>query len=173
MWDHMSQYDKVEVMDFLINVLKDHEKSLDALISRAEDVIAEKQSLQDAQTPGSSDIPTIKVVLKDWQEFRKRLTEVDLLCFDLIGSVFIISANTGPKVYEFRETIPLKASNRDQFDDKTNVYHLSIGLDLFAKGSGNERKACAFELDPQYTRNWLSKELSINQDFIVCGDIEL
>jgi hypothetical protein len=68
MWDHMSQYDKVEVMDFLINVLKDHEKSLDALISRAEDVIAEKQSLQDGQTSGSSDIPTIKVVLKDWQE---------------------------------------------------------------------------------------------------------
>jgi hypothetical protein len=53
------------------------------------------------------------------------------------------------------------------------VYHLSIGLDLFSKGSSNERKACAFELDPQYTRNWLSKELNINQDFIVCGDIEL
>jgi hypothetical protein len=173
MWDHMSQYDKVEVMDFLINVLKDHEKSLDALISRAEDVITEKQSLQDAQTPGSSDTPTIKVVLKDWQEFRKRLTEVDLLCFDLIGSVFIISVSTGTKIYEFREMIPLKASNRDLFDDKTHAYHLSIGLELFSKGSGDSRKGCAFDLDPQYTRNWLSKELGIHQDFIVCGDIEL
>jgi hypothetical protein len=169
----MSQYDKVEVMDFLINVLKDHEKSLDTLISRAEDVIAEKQSLQDAQTPCSSDIPTIKVVLKDWQEFRKRLTEVDLLCFDLIGSVFIISASTGPKIYEFRETIPLKASDHDLLDDKTCAYHLSIGLELFSKGSSNDRKGCAFDLDPQYTRNWLSEELGIHQDFIVCGDIEL
>jgi hypothetical protein len=173
MWDHMSQYDKVEVMDFLINVLKDHEKSLDTLISRAEDVIAEKQSLQDAQTPCSSDIPTIKVVLKDWQEFRKRLTEVDLLCFDLIGSVFIISASTGPKIYEFRETIPLKASDHDLLDDKTCAYHLSIGLELFSKGSSNDKKGCAFDLDPQYTRNWLSEELGIHQDFIVCGDIEL
>ena len=40
----MSYADKVEVMDFLINVLKDHEKSLDQLLSRAEDLIEDNNA---------------------------------------------------------------------------------------------------------------------------------
>jgi hypothetical protein len=35
----MSQIDKVEIMDFLISILKEHEKSLDSLISRVETLL--------------------------------------------------------------------------------------------------------------------------------------
>lgn len=39
----MSQTDKIEVLDFLIDILKDHEQNLDALITRVEDKVEAKQ----------------------------------------------------------------------------------------------------------------------------------
>jgi hypothetical protein len=173
----MSQYDKVEVMDFLINVLKDHEKSLDTLISRAEDVIVENQNRLESKQPGSPESPPHKIVLKDWQEFRKRLNDVDLVCFDLVNSVFVVSANVGLKIYEYREAVPADAAVKPREDSHSPTYRLSIGLDLFSKDvyddEMEEGEAQAYEIEPQYTRGWLSKELCIHQDYIVCGDIEL
>lgn len=162
-------------MDFLINVLKDHEKSLDALISRAEGVMAEKQGPPENQPNGPPDSPQVKIVLKDWQEFRRRLKDIDLVCFDLVESIFVVSASAGQKIYEFREKVPLDTSGGYlKVDDKAGAYKLSIGLELYSVGAGAKSgKSCAYELDPQYTRGWLSNDLGVHQDFIVCGDIEL
>jgi hypothetical protein len=173
----MSQYDRVEVMDFLINVLKDHEKSLDTLISRAEDVIVENQSRLESKQPGSPESPPHKIILKDWLEFKKRLNDVDLVCFDLVNSVFVVSASVGLKIYEYREAIPADAAVRHLGKGPSPTYQLSIGLDLFSKDVCEDEieggLARLYEIEPQYTRGWLSKELSIHQDYIVCGDIEI
>lgn len=185
----MSLFDKVEVMDFLINVLKDHEKSLDSLISRAEGVLAENEEKIGAN--GDSYDSPIKVVLKDWLEFKRRLENVELVCFDLVDQVFIVSAKTRQKVYEYRERAPeltLEMSNdnnilitsSDKVHDDLSLLNnrLIIGLELSYKkeaaGKPKENKhQIIYDIDPQYTRKWLSDELSIHQDYIVCGDIEL
>ena len=185
----MSLFDKVEVMDFLINVLKDHETSLDSLISRAENVLAENEEKL-GTNGGSFDIP-IKVVLKDWSEFKRRLENVELVCFDLVDQVFIVSAKTRQKVYEYRErtpdlTLEMKNDNNilitssDKMNDDLSLLNnrLTIGLELSCKketaGKPEENKhRIKYDIDPQYTRKWLSDELSIHQDYIVCGDIEL
>jgi hypothetical protein len=172
----MSEYDKVEVMDFLINVLKDHEKSLDMLISRAEDVMAESQDRPESKKSVSLESPPHKVILKDWSDFRKRLIEVDLVCFDLINSMFVVSASVGLKIYEYREAVPLDIANNDRSVRPPHTYRLSIGLDVFINNAGEEGSGGllgTYEIEPQYTRLWLSKELKIHQDYIVCGDIEL
>ncbi len=55
-------------MDFLINVLRDHEQSLDTLITLAEGVINNKQSPQNMSgTP-----PPMKTTLRDREEFKDR-----------------------------------------------------------------------------------------------------
>ncbi|MCW4051243.1 MAG: hypothetical protein NWE89_16080 [Candidatus Bathyarchaeota archaeon] len=175
----MSQFDKVEVMDFLINVLKDHERSLDTLISRAEEVVSERQ-YDDADKQENS-VP-LKVVLKDWDEFKRRINKVELVCFDHVDSVLIISATTGKKVYEYREKTPEINEELVEFSEKhgennTENYRLSIGLELVLRKTDStpesEEPSFMYDIDPQYTRNWLSKELGVHQDFIVCGDIEL
>ena len=61
----MSHADKVEVMDFLINVLKDHEKNLDILISRAENLLDENEPHKLMQNQ-----PSLKISLKDWDGVR-------------------------------------------------------------------------------------------------------
>jgi hypothetical protein len=175
----MSLFDKVEVMDFLINVLKDHEKSLDALISRAENVLAENEEKLGVNG-GSHDSP-IKIVLKDWPEFKRRIENVELVCFDMVGQVFIVSVKTRQKVYEYREKVPepvLEVTSPEKAYGDSPQHRLKIGLELVCKkeAAGNmdeneHKRTC--DIDPQYTRKWLSDELSVHQDFIVCGDIEL
>lgn len=184
--DKMSLFDKVEVMDFLINVLKDHEKSLDSLITRAENVLAENEERL-GLNGGSRDSP-IKIVFKDWKEFKRRLENVELVCFDLVDQVFVVSAKTRQKVYEYRERVPeltLEVENEnnilltrpDKVQDSLSLKNrLKIGLELSyeKEAAGNPDEDNVFyEIDPQYTRKWLSDELSIHQDYIVCGDIEL
>lgn len=185
----MSLFDKVEVMDFLINVLKDHEKSLDSLISRAENVLAENE--EKLGVNGGSYDPSIKIVFKDWSEFKRRLENVELVCFDLVDQVFTVSAKTRQKVYEYRErtpelTLEMKNDNNilitgsDKMRDDLSLLNnrLTIGLELSYKkevagGPEENKHKIIYYIDPQYTRKWLSDELSIHQDYIVCGDIEL
>jgi hypothetical protein len=177
----MSLFDKVEVMDFLINVLKDHEKSLDSLITRAENVLAENE--EKLGVNGASHDSPIKIVLKDWSEFKRRLESVELICFDLVDQVFIVSAKTRQKVFEYRERVPepvleVTSPEKAYGDSPQRKDRLKIGLELVCKKEAAaktdenvHRIAC--DIDPQYTRKWLSGELGVHQDFIVCGDIEL
>ena len=84
----MSHSDKVEVMDFLINVLKDHEKSLDTLITRAEDVIEDDQLPRTVtQKP-----PPLKITLRNWTEFKDRAIEDELACFAMLHTSFVYKA---------------------------------------------------------------------------------
>ena len=177
----MSLFDKVEVMDFLINVLKDHEKSLDALISRAENVLVENE--EKLGKDGNSLESPIKIVLKDWSEFKRRLENVELVCFDLLDKVFVVSVKTRQKVYEYREQTPelsLEATSPEELqeDSSQRKDRLKIGLELVCRkdaagNTGENEPKISCDIDPQYTRKWLSDELGVHQDFIVCGDIEL
>lgn len=66
-------------MDFLINILKDHEKSLDTLISRAEDVITERES--EFPSPSLIEIKPVRTVSRNWKEFKSMVQRSGLICF--------------------------------------------------------------------------------------------
>ena len=182
----MSHADKVEVMDFLINVLKDHEKNLDTLISRAEILLEENQSPKNLIQNKLG----LKINLKDWDEFRYRALDSELICFDLKDSTFYCHAILENKIYIYSEQTPettleldemnknivlsgVKISGKDEQFSLLNG-RLSIGMELKAIEINNIGGKYRYhhELDPSYTRNWLSRELGINREFIVQGNIE-
>jgi hypothetical protein len=185
----MSQTDRVEVMDFLINVLKDHEKNLDTLITRAEDVIDEKQSPQMV----SQNLPPLKIILRDWDEFKDRAIEAELVCFDMIDSMFLCNAITKNKVFSYTEHTPdvelemgenkdlimkgLDLSNLEEGIAALNG-QLHIGLQLKATkvrrsdDHGNQKHHILHDLDSLYTRNWLSSEIGIHRDYVVHGIVD-
>jgi hypothetical protein len=182
----MSHADKVEVMDFLINVLKDHEKSLDTLITRAEGVMEEKNAPRNlVQNP-----PSLKIKLKDWEEFCDRAVDAELICFDLVDTTFFCNAITENKVYRYSEEVPeitleltedennvvLSGINMGKNVDSLSLLNgqLSIGLELRSQKIRNsgEKHRILYELDDLYTKNWLSRELGIHRDFVVRGNIE-
>jgi hypothetical protein len=185
----MSHYDKVEVMDFLINVLKDHEKSLDTLISRAEDVIEDDQPPRTV----SQNLPPLKITLRDWAEFKDHAIEAELVCFEIMDSIFLCEAITKNKVYIYKEKTPeielekgeggnlvLSGFNLGDLEEGFSCLNgkLEIGLELVAKkvkisdDNENPTHKILHELDSLYTKNWLSKELSIPNDLIVQGSVD-
>lgn len=170
-------------MDFLINVLKDHEKSLDTLITRAEDVIDDTPQPQIfAQNP-----PPMKIILHEWTEFKNRAIKAELLCFDMKDSIFICNAITKNKIYIFSEKTPdveivtddqndllMKGLKIDNLEEEMHsiIGKLDIGLNLIAtkvKRSKNEKHSLLHDIDSHYTKNWLSREIGIHHDFIVHG----
>jgi hypothetical protein len=182
----MSHADKVEVMDFLINVLKDHEKSLDTLITRAEGIIEEKNTPRNLmQSP-----PSLKINLRDWEEFCDRVVEAELVCFDLVDTTFFCNAITENKIYRYSEDVPeitleLKENENNvvlsgiNMGKNVNSFsllngQLSIGLELRSQKIRDigEKHRIIYELDDLYTKNWLSRELGIHRDFVVRGNIE-
>jgi len=185
----MSHADKVEVMDFLINVLKDHEKSLDTLISRAEDVIEDDQSPRTV----SQNPPPLKITLRDWAEFKDRAREAELVCFEMMNSMFLCKVIARNKVYIYKEKTPeielekgegdnlvLSGFNLGDLEEGFSCLNgmLDIGLELVAKKvkRSNDLKhpthKILHELDTRYTKNWLSRELGIHRDFIVQGSVD-
>jgi len=185
----MSHADKVEVMDLLINVLKDHEKSLDTLITRAEDVIEEDQSPRTV----SQNPPPLKITLRDWAEFKDRAIEAELVCFEMMDSFFLCKAITSNKVYIYKEKTPeielekgegdnlvLSGFNLGDLEEGFSCLNgkLEIGLELVAKKvkRSNDLEPSTHEilheLDASYTKNWLSRELRVHREFIVRGSVD-
>lgn len=183
----MSQATKIEVMDFLINVLRDHEQSLDTLITRAEGVIENKQSPQNM----SGNPPPMKITLRDWEEFKNRAIEAEMVCYDIVDSMFTCKAITETKVYIYRERTPeIELDVTDDYHVQSGLNRadiengapflngkLKIGLELVAKKMrrsndlGNPMHIMLHELDALYIKNWLSREIGIHRDIIVQGSV--
>jgi hypothetical protein len=186
--NHMSHADKVEVMDFLISVLKDHEKNLDTLITRAEGVLEENQ----VPANNINNTPNLKISLRNWDDFCGHALNADLICFDLIDSRFYCNAITDTRIYQYSEktpdvTIELKEDKNNlilsgvkigNIKDSASLLNaqLSIGLELnarkFSPSKNRANHVIQFDLDIEYTKNWLSKELEIHKDFIIQGSLD-
>ncbi len=169
----MSQTCKIEVMDFLISILKDHENKLDTLITRTEGIIQDKRP----PNPIHPRTPSLEITLRDWEEFRDRALEADLVCYDIVDSHFTCKAINPANVYVYREKTPeIKLEEINLNHDPYPSGKLEIGLELFARvmtrqDKGDLANITVHELDALYTKNWLSRELCIPRDNIVQGNV--
>ena len=108
--------EKIDVIDLIINVLKDHEMKLDELVSRLEGVYSappDEAQTEDApettavpRKPSGSPGPIVTAVLKKWAEFRERSTSATLASFDIVGGVFEATALARGVIHVYREEIP-------------------------------------------------------------------
>ena len=109
--------DKIDVMDLIINVLKDHETKLDELVSRLEslpsprtDRAAESEAkdaaLRPAVTLAPQAGPVVTAILKRWPDFRMKCKTSKLVAFDIEESIFLVSALAQGVVYVYSEEVP-------------------------------------------------------------------
>jgi hypothetical protein len=108
--------EKIDVIDLIINVLKDHEAKLDELVSRLEDTQISSLEMEEPpktrepkevrRAPTKAPGPVISVVLKRWSEFVERGESAELVAFDTENGVFEVSAYVGDTVYVYKEEIP-------------------------------------------------------------------
>jgi len=133
--------EKIDVIDLIINVLKDHENKLDELVSRLEGAEVLRESPTDTKKEDiySLEEPTprpakrapsmgagVKAKLKSWTEFRERSEGAELVTFDVDGGYFKVSAVAEGVLYSFKEEIPRMEIRYSKADENARIDTIDI-----------------------------------------------
>ena len=92
--------EKMDIIDLIINVLKDHENKLDELVSRMEN----RESIEVSNYKPEENFLNINkinvgktetsILLNDWVEFRKLARSSEFVVFDTQNGLFTVSSST-------------------------------------------------------------------------------
>jgi len=128
--------DKIDVIDFIINVLKEHEKKLDELVSRLEGSnvvetlfqkpISGKPVEKPPQVQPTVSGKAILAVVKKWSHFVERCTGAGLVAFDLDGGVFKVSAVVDGMLYAYKEEVPDMEIRYKIVDERAHIESIDI-----------------------------------------------
>jgi len=120
--------EKMDVLDLIINILKEHEESLEGLADRLEGMINNLHSLEDkisslnetlAQflfsttanpltTPSQANVtkPLTLVDCTEWTEFKERSKKAQMVAFQVKEKVFTVSSLSNGAVFRYSEALP-------------------------------------------------------------------
>jgi hypothetical protein len=97
----MSYVEKVDVIDFIINVLKEHEKNLDPQVAKLEDIMASDRTARPYQESPKEVSLKVNIALNRWTEFRERITKPWMLAFTMTDDGFKVSALKDDVLYVY------------------------------------------------------------------------
>ena len=191
--------EKVDVIDLIINVLREHEKKLDELVARMEEALATEgpsppPQEQEAKVPAPPVGAAVTATLRRWTEFAERCTSAGLVAFDVDEGRFNVSAVVGGILYTYEEEIPdleiryRKEGEKAQIDaiDISSVGlvpaalrgRLDCGLELEKRDvdvelpDGGSVHKLVYYVDPLIAWSWLAYQLGVEEDSIVQGELK-
>lgn len=182
-----------DVLDFIINLLKEHERTLDNLAERLES-IAEREALEPRIKPSSGGIG-VRVVLRRWDEFRRRCADAELFSFLIENGSLKVTALAGGALNVYSEKLPevetlyRTEGGRFRFEEMEaeEVDHvvkalkgtLDCGVELATNvievpsKDGSPTRVVSYSVDPQDVREWLCREMGIDPSSVVEGELRL
>lgn len=114
--------EKMDVLDLIINILKEHERNLEKLADKFESVLNNLYSVESkisslnenfAQflffktlNPESMTKPVTLAQCKEWTEFRDRSAGAHVVTFEMENNVFTVNSMSGNVVYRYSEFLP-------------------------------------------------------------------
>jgi len=150
--------EKIDVIDLIINVLKDHESKLDELISRLESLPPPRagranDSEAEAEPKPRRPVaglprqagPVVTVVLKRWADFKLKCASSRLVAFDIEESIFEASALAGGAVYVYREEIPSMGISYREDEEGARVEGIDISKPGLMPAALREKLDCGLE----------------------------
>ena len=193
--DVMGFDDKVDVIDLIINVLREHEKTLDALIAQLERVLAGAAPLPAAEGPTEARRPTVSVLLRGWGEFRERCAGASLTAFDVEDKQFKVSAVKDGVLYSYQERMPDMDIRLREKEEKTTIEGIDLlsaglvptvlrgklecGLEVSVRGAevkmpnGVIVYKVIYDIDPDGAKGWLADQLRVEKKDILQGKIQV
>jgi len=190
----MSYDEKVDVIDFIISVLKEHEKNLDEQVSRLEEIVSLEKPSPPPQELPKAILPNVKVALNKWTEFKERITKLKMLAFTMTDDSFRVSALKDDALFIYQEKIPeVSLTESEGGATPTMVSNL---IDLFKNPSviggklqcglpvehrmvelklpsGSVVQKLVFMIENDAVKSWLSEELGVAKTSIMSGTIEI
>lgn len=192
--------EKMDTLDLIINALKDHEKRLDDISQRLEDLV--KGLSIDAHEAGKKEEQKIEplrakkgplVICSRWEEFKNVCKDAKIVAFEVEENLFYAYSMVGGDVFRYSEELPNKKlkvmEDQSSFSiDKTSLNNIELlqflitrrlrcGLSLSIKVSRTalSEKQFLFELSYDFDRDevkeFLSRELNVPKSSIVEGKI--
>ncbi len=190
--------EKIDVIDLIINVLKEHEKKLDELVSRLEEAQAmgapirtPKERERREEVPPSSAV--VSAALNRWSEFTEKCASAELVAFDADGGHFRVSAVSGGVLYTYEEEIPDMEIRYRKTDGKAHIESIDIssvelvpeailgrlecGIKLEKNDvevgllDGESVNKISFSINPEVAKSWIAYQLGVDEDTIVRGEL--
>jgi hypothetical protein len=154
---------KIEVVDFLINVLKEHEDILGSLIDKVEKILIENQEKNDTTLKNSFETHIIKLIVHEWPDLIKHIYQPEFAFFDYSENFFQVTAKKGNIICSYC------VHNVQEFNfiQKNVIYNDNNAI------ISDDKENFQSEIDSEKIKSWLSKELMVDKKSIIFGKIEL
>jgi len=186
--------EKMNALDLVINVLKDHENRLDELLWKLESIITSntknsETKPQHLETPKHAEPHMTQC--KEWAEFKGKSKGARRAAFRVGAEVLTVDSVTDEGGYRYVETLQVpsnklslrirgyKNKNMENVESIIGVFKrkLECGLQASVKSlkfrspNGEEILVLFHYIDPEGVKGWLSKELMVPQKNIAAGKL--
>ena len=145
----MTDPERMSALDFIISVLREHEKTLDSLVGRLENLslrlTANKKNDMQSRHEGGG---CVRILCENWEEFKELSREAEVFSFHLDGELKIMALQ-GNRIYEYSEPI------------LNHMGYLRNGIPIRFQA----------QIDPEEIRKFLLRELNASGKKIIRGKI--
>lgn len=191
---HSKFEEKIDVLDLIISVLRDHEETLSRTLENFDEInqgmssFLEKLSLLDRilERLGGLKVksvvkamgingPLAKIRCGDWETFRARSQGAMLVTFEVSGENVTVQSITDLFVFTYTDGIPELMSTIGESAARW-IRRTMKNCEIDGDSSGllplsGDEDAYEVIVNPEAMRKWLSSELGIPEDKIVHGRV--
>ena len=188
--------EKIDVIDLIINVLKDHEKRMDELISRLEvtqgsEPVIRYEHIQQPLRQG----PVITAVISQWSEFKEKCTSASLVAFNEVDKRFMVQAMCNGILFTYSEEIPDMEIKYKKGQGQASIAGIDIsrselmqvalggklecGLGLIKQETdiellnGDSVRKVSYNIDSGVTKSWIAYQLGVEDRTILQGSLRI
>jgi len=183
--------DKVDIIDLLISLLRDHEKKLDEISFRLEKLAEGGQPLTYPVEPdiksGISGI-SVTVSVSKWSDYRERCRGSQLIAFKITETSIHVASLIGSIVYVYEEQIPsITLKRKEDGSTRMNILDLAntqtalsgkldCGLALETASfestvDGEKVSIIKYTVSSETAKNWLASQLEVDISQIIEGEL--
>ncbi len=187
----MSFDEKMDAIDLIINVLREHEKSLDELVSRLEELVS--RAAQEGEG-ARVERPIIRALVREWKEFKERCTGARIASFEVQDKHLRVSALKGGVLHLYEEAIPdmeirFKEREKRLLIEEVELGgrelvpaalrgRLNCGLEVTVRGEetrmpdGASLYRIVYDVEAERARSWLANQLKMDPKNIIHGRLQ-
>ena len=184
--------DRVDMLDLLINLLKEHEMKMDELAHRLETTLDERRTQTEAPRRTPERISGLIARVSSWREFKRQCTGALSAAVEIDERIFKATALTRNILFAYEEEIPvLEVTQRDGGRETTYAVTdasltlkslmgtLDCGLELdrrvidSALPDGGRVQRVVYYVDPGAAKSWLAEQLALEESSIILGALSL
>jgi hypothetical protein len=186
--------DKVDMLDLLINLLKEHEQKMDELTYRLESLLDESRPPTEPRRRAPEGIGGVVARVSNWGEYKRQCKGALSVAVEIDESVFKVTALSRNILFAYEEEIPvLEVTQGDEDGRRKTTYtvtdasltlkslmgSLNCGLELNRRAvdsslpDGEVSTRVFYHVDPGTAKSWLADQLAVEEASIILGSLSL